>query len=339
MKITNASIILPTYANSIQVKKCINLILKSKGLNKKFEIEIVVIDDSPNNSVRKVVSTFSKKSDIKYIRPNENVGIAEARNIGVKNANHEIIINIDTDIEVLENTILLTINSLKMHKSAAMVGGNVYWKQGNVVSEMDRPRKHDRRINLGKTTYIEMLHGRYTAFYKSAFLSVNGYDSKLFGMQGEGVDLSIKFWRNGYPLVYDNKIKVHHVREGKVKKDSYLYHGWNKERTSKMFFSILVLIYKYNALDKEYSNWAKTINLESEKNFGKSSEFDIIASYARILDKISKSYNLIEKSRKNIPNVYDFKPYDVFSDKKMFIDCVKKSEKRMNRFYLKVFSS
>ena len=337
MKITNASVILPTYFNNNRVKRCISLILKSKGLDKKFKLEIVVIDDTPNNSVKKVISAFSDKVNIRYIKPKRNVGIAEARNIGVKNASYELIINIDTDIEVFENTLLSTINALKKHKTAAMVSGNVYWKQGNKVYEIDRPRKHDRRVKLGKTTYIEMLHGRYSAFYRQAFLNVNGYDSKLFAMQGEGVDLSIKFWRNGYPLIFNRKIKVYHIREGKVKKGSYLYHGWTKERTSKMFFSILTLIYKYNAFDKDCPNWAKTIHLESKRNFGKASEYDIISSLARILDKISKDFKAIEKSSKNIPNVYDFKPYDVFSEKALFRDCIKNAKKRVSSFYDKVF--
>jgi len=339
MKKTNVSVILPTYQNSNRVKKCITLLLKSKGLNKLFGLELVVIDDTPDSSVKKVIDNFSDSIDVKYIKPKKNVGIAKARDIGIRNSKYGLIINLDSDIDIEKNTIILTINALKEHKTAAMVSGNVYWKQGNKIYELDRPRKHDRRLKIGKTTYIEMLHGRYTAFYKQAFLNVRGYDSKLFAMQGEGVDLSIKFWRNGYPLVHDNKIKVYHNREGKVKKGSFLYHGWNAGRNSKMFYSILTLIYKYNAtnIDISKSNWAKTLNLESKINFGKSSEFTIISSLARILDKISRSYRLIEKSRRIIPNVYDFKPYDIFSEKKLFRDCVRTAEKRLSRFYSKVF--
>lgn len=49
----------------------------------------------------------------------------------------------------------------------------------------------------------------------------------------------------------------------------------------------------------------------------------------RIEFKISKSYSLIERSREKIPKVYDFKPYDVFSDKKLFLKCINKATKRL----------
>jgi len=60
-------------------------------------------------------------------------------------------------------------------------------------------------------------------------------------------------------------------------------------------------------------------------------------STARTVDEISKRYKLIESSRRIIPNVYDFKPYDIFSEKKLFRDCVRTAEKRLSRFYSKVF--
>ncbi len=333
-KPTGISVVIPTYNRPGQVSRCIMLLQGSVGLGERFVLEVVVVDDSPSDRVKRRVERLASKGTpgiaFKYIRPRKNAGIPHARNMGVKAASHGIIIATDSDIEVEKDTIINTLKTFEDSPEAAMVSGRVFWLGGAVDGKLDRPRKHDRRVRVGRTTYIEMLHGRYVAFRRQAFMSVGGYDGDLFPYQGEGPDLSIRFWRAGYPIVYNQSIKAHHL-SGYAKREKikspYLYHGWNLHRTALMFRSMLLYFYKYGGLDPMKSNWRKTISLESEKNFGDKSEYIILSSLSGTLDWIAANWKAIEGSRKKVPRKYDFKPYDVFSDRGLFMRCIKAAKK------------
>ena len=328
-KLQGASVVIPCYKRPAQVSRCIRLLLGSTGLGDRFGMQIILVDDSPDNKIKRRVESLSKEGipgvSFIYHKPRKNAGIAEARNIGVRLASNEIIIATDSDIEVEKESIHQTIKTFEKTRTAAMVVGNVYWLGGPADSKIDRPRRHDRRVRAGGVTYMEMMHGRYVAFRRSAFMKVGGYDPDLFPMQGEGPDLSIRFWRAGYPLVYNPGIKVHHI-SGYAKREKisspYLYHGWNMHRTALMFRSIMLYFYKYGCLEPGKSNWMATIALESKRNFGDKAEYIIISSLATTLDWVSKNHKKLEKSGKKIPKKFDFKPYDVFTDRKLFKKCI-----------------
>jgi len=119
MKKTNISVIIPTLGNPARVRTCINLILNNNGLNRLFKLEIVIIDNSSNNGVKRAISSLLGDWDINLIRPKKNLGIAESRNVGIRKAKYDLIIAIDSDIEVLPNTILSIINTFKRNKTFA----------------------------------------------------------------------------------------------------------------------------------------------------------------------------------------------------------------------------
>lgn len=331
-KMKGLSVVIPCYTKPNQVISCITHLLRSTGLGKEFSMEIIIVDGSPNRTVRKVYEKMSsnvpESVQLVYRKELNTGGIAGARNLGVSVSKNGIILAVDSDIEVEKDSVLRTIKTFKDHKNAAMVAGNVYWRGGPLDGKIDRPRRHDRRIKVGKTTYIEMTHGRAVAFLKSAFNRAGKYDETLFPMQGEGPDISIRFWRAGLPIVYNPEIRFHHLSGYKKgeKTKSYLYHGWNMKRTILMHRSMLLFMYKYGFLENKKSNWMKTISLECKNNFGMSSEYVIFSTLSEALDWIMENKKAIEKSKKKIPKKHDFKPYDVFTDKKLFMKAVKSSK-------------
>jgi GT2 family glycosyltransferase len=324
------SVVIPTYKKSGQVSRCLERIFLSDGLGTLFTLQIVVVDDSPDGDVKKMVERLRTKKppgvSFIYKKPGRDAGIAAARNVGVSLASNGLVIAIDSDILAERDAILQTLLAFERSPKAAMVIGNVFWTGGPLDGRLDRPRRHDRRMRIGKTTYAEMMHGRYVAFLKEAFSKVGGYDADLFPMQGEGPDLSIRFWRAGYPLVHDSKIRVRHLSgyaKGEKTGSRYLYHGWDIRRTALMFRSMLLYFYKYGSLDAGRSNWMRTIAMESKSNFGDKTGYMILSTLAGALKWISTNFDRIEKSKRKVPEKYDFKPYDVFTDMKMFKKCIR----------------
>lgn len=172
-------------------------------------------------------------------------------------------------------------------------------------------------LKRGNTVFIENIFSRYMATYKDVFFKVGGYDEKAFNMRGEGADLSVRYWRNGWPLVFEKSIKVYHVHEApssialRVKHPEWLIA---KDR--------LLLALKYNSLDSE-GNFAETMNMIFSK-FGKMGYFRILQGIGKNIDLICKNKDI--KARKA---EYDFKFFEVFSNKTLFQKALKESEKKL----------
>lgn len=316
----NVSLIVPSYERIDQTIQTVNFILNSNGLNKDFLLEIIISDSSPDDKLETVVKEkFSDK--VVYIKP-ERPGIAANKNAGAKVASHPILIFCDSDIEVEPNTIINTINSLNKNKTAAAIGGQVVWKNGEKNGTLDRPRKEDRIITINDTAYIEALYSRYFATYKKVFFDVGGYDEEVFNMRGEGADLSVRYWRSGYPLIYDESIIVHHVFDtegGIIRGVPHPEWGIAKD--------LLLLAYKYD-LSSENKNFTSVVKANFEKYLD-DGYYQIIEGIKNNLQFIIDKKPIIDEQKKNMKAKYNFKFLEIFSEKVLFKDCVSKAENQL----------
>lgn len=314
----NISIVLPCYNRIDQTIQTISLLLNSKGLEKEFLLEIIVSDSSSDNKLEIAVKEkFPNK--IKYLKP-DKPGIAANKNAGAKSASHSILIFCDSDMEVEPNTIINTINSLEKNKTAAGIGGQVVWKNGEGNGTLDRPRKEDRMLLVDETTYIEAIYSRYFATYKNVFLEVGGYDEEVFNMRGEGSDLSIRYWQSGFPLAYDSSIIVHHVFDtegGIIRGVPHPEWGIAKD--------LLLLAYKYDlsSNDKNFINSVKS-NFEKYPNDG---YFQIIEGIKNNLQFIIDKKPIIDEQKRNMKKKYNFRFLEIFSNQKLFNECISNAKK------------
>jgi len=303
------SVIVPCYKRISQTVKTIGLIFNSKN----FEGEVIAVDSTRDNSLKKALFKKFKNKDFSYLKP-KKIGISINKNRGAKKAKHTILIFCDSDIEIEKDTILKTIKALKKQKKAAALTGRVFWK---TKKTLDRPRKEDRMIKKGNTVFVENIFSRYMATYKDVFLKVGGYDEKAFNMRGEGADLSVRYWRNGWPLVFEKSIKVYHVHEAKesialrVKHPEWLIA---KDR--------LLLALKYDSLDSE-DNFAETMNMIFSK-FKKQGYFRVLQGIGKNIDFICKNKNIKAKKAE-----YDFKFFEVFSKKPLLEKALSRAEKKL----------
>lgn len=89
------SIIIPTYNE----KENVALLIKGlKSLLSDFEFEIVVVDDnSPDGTYKKVVEEFKKDKRVKAILREREKGLGTAILHGIKNSKYPIIVGMDAD--------------------------------------------------------------------------------------------------------------------------------------------------------------------------------------------------------------------------------------------------
>lgn len=92
-KLNNISFIVPVYNGEKYVSRCIDSILKCNFVN----FEIIVIDDGSIDHTARICKKYADcYSEVKYISQ-ENRGVSEARNLGLKIAKKEYITFIDAD--------------------------------------------------------------------------------------------------------------------------------------------------------------------------------------------------------------------------------------------------
>lgn len=316
------SVIIPTFKRVEQTVKTIQLLLASDGVGKEFDLEIIVSDSTPDESLHTAVSTRFGPNLI-YVRP-EKAGIAANKNAGVKAARHQILIFCDSDMEVEKHTVQNALDSLKQHETAAMVGGRVVWRGGPHEGEVDRPRPEDRMKLVGTTRYTEALYSRFIATYKDVFTAVGGYDEIIFNMRGEGSDLSARYWRAGYPLVFEESIVVHHVHEAPDSAALRVAHPeWGIAK------DLLLLGYKYKMFEDDYPAFAQTVAMNFTP-LGSQGTYRMLQGIGLNYDLIVAMKPALDAFRAHDAPAYDFKFLEVFSKAKLFEACVGASKQKLS---------
>jgi glycosyltransferase involved in cell wall biosynthesis len=126
------SVIIPVFNSSSTIEKSLSSVIRELKSNQ-LEWEIIVIDDGsiddPNVLIRKVLKEENCEKNIKYIKQ-ENRGVADARNVGLKLAKGDLIAFNDSDDEWLEGKLKAQLEILESDKNIDMVGV----KHGNPVS-------------------------------------------------------------------------------------------------------------------------------------------------------------------------------------------------------------
>jgi glycosyltransferase involved in cell wall biosynthesis len=316
----NISVVVPAFKRIPQTLRTLDLLLLSEGLGTNFNLELIVADSTPDDSLKDAVSArFGQK--VLYVKP-EKEGIAANKNAGAKAAHNPILIFSDSDIEPESSVLQEAINALQLNPKAAAVGGTVLWRGGPHDGEKDRPRIEDRMMISGNTTYIEALYSRFLATYKDVFIAVGGYDDNVFNMRGEGSDLSCRYWRTGYPLIYSEAIVVHHVHDVTDAAAVRVPHPeWGIAK------DLLLLGYKYDIFEtpacagRDFKNFPATVDIN----------FSLLGAegYYRMLQGIGRHYEdliaakpYLDAYRAADKPAYDFKFLEVFSNPEMFQQCI-----------------
>lgn len=313
----SASIIIPAYRRVEQTVETIRLLQASTGWNSLFHAEIIVADSTDDDSIKSAVNKFE---GVTYTKPT-SVGISKNKNAGAALAKHDVLIFCDSDIEVEPDTVLNTLQALINNPNVAGLTGQIKWRGGSASGTLDRPRTEDRMYDFGSVVYTEAIYSRFFATYKHVFESVGGYDDELFNMRGEGSDLSIRYWRAGFPLAYFEKIIAHHVHGVP---DSIALRIKNPQYD--IAKDLLLLALKYDLKETD-TNFVATIT----KNFhpyGDEGYASFVFGFINHKKLIAKALQLLDKHPLETPR-YAFKFLEVFSDEELLKTCIKTAQTRI----------
>lgn len=216
------SIIIVSYNTAQITVDCLKSIYKDKGL-KEIPFEIIIID---NNSHDTSVEEIKKYKDIKLIENKENSGFGKANNQGIKIAQGNYILLLNSDTIILHSAISQSLNWLSSHPEASICtaqllnkdktiqasGGffpnilnTITWSFGlddlPFVNKIIKPiHPHTPQFYTKDNFYLtdhrqDWVTGAFMLIRKSSLEPAKGFDETYF-MYGEEVELSYRIFKN-----------------------------------------------------------------------------------------------------------------------------------------------
>ena len=251
------SIIIVNYNSDNYLTRCIESINNSDI--KSINIEIIIVN---NNSFKTILNQKYKNLTLKIIENTKNLGYSKAVNIGVYESNFPIIITMNPDVVVENDTIANMYNYFNNHNSIGVLGCKVLnpdksfqlssrrrfptldlmlpylfklhsWGFRNRYNYMD--------ISANKAHGVDSVSGAFMMFYRHIYTLVDGFDERFF-LYFEDTDFCYKVIKKGYDVFYYPDSKIMHVKNGSRNYFNYLFIKLN------LYLSFFKFIYKYKLL-------------------------------------------------------------------------------------------
>ncbi len=172
----------------------------------KGNLEIIIVDQHSNDGTKEMIEN-QYSNDVKYIRLEENLGVAGGRNVGVKFAQYENLVFLDDDahfvsltaLTEIENTMNSCPNKIFAFQIRDIEGGLFHWPYSKKLLKQS-----------SETFVCNKYIGCGHAIKKSFFEQVKGYSEHMF-FGFEETELVMKmFGQNELPVLYVGKIEIVH---------------------------------------------------------------------------------------------------------------------------------
>jgi len=213
----SVSIIITCYNLGEYVEEAIDSIKKYPNNN---EYEVILVNDGSTDAKTNTILERIVLNDktIQYINQS-NLGLAKARNNGIKQAKGKYIIPLDADNKLRPEFIAKTISILDNSQDIDIVHGNAQ----NFGNKTD--------VWVCKPFYFpEMLLNNYidacAGFRKKTWEELGGYDENMPVMGFEDWDLWIRMGNSGCKFEYVNEIFFDY----RVRDNSMLADAWEKRK-------------------------------------------------------------------------------------------------------------
>jgi len=226
------SVVICTYNDPVDtLRSCIESVLRQR----RVEFEIIVVDSSDTDNIKRLTSILSEK--IRYVyAPAE--GLAFARNVGIKNTQYNIVAFTDSDCIANENWLEELCKPFDLFKDTAISSGKVIpiWPQKiPFFLKSDYARFSLSVLDLGdKPKFVEddqMIVGANFAIDKKKIEKMGFFDTRMGRksktlLSGEETELCSRVRKEGYKIFYSPEAVVYH----KISSNRLTYR-WMVKRT------------------------------------------------------------------------------------------------------------
>ncbi len=148
------SVIIPAYNEEKVIGKCLESVTNQDYAGK---MEIIIVNDGSTDKTAEIISKYP----VKLIDLKQNVGKANALNIGIKNAYGAILVFSDSDSYLASDAIRSLVKRLDECPDAQIVAGNVFVDESNRKGKLIRYfQMIEYRIEQDINRYLQSLSGK-----------------------------------------------------------------------------------------------------------------------------------------------------------------------------------
>lgn len=265
--IKKISIIIPTWNTADITKKCVQTINRFLPT-----AEIIVVD---NGSKDNTVEVVTKIKNVKIIKNGTNLGFSKANNIGLKSSTSDYVVFMNSDMELIDNSLIEMIDYLKNNKNIGIIGpkflnpdktpqASVFPPQTclNAFKEfwLGKKETYSKHIPKGKNpTIVSYISGGCIAVNKKYFEKIGKWNEKYF-FYFEDMDLCRQVTQNGKQIVYYPKCQIIHRHGASGHKLADSQNQWRRLIPSSKKFHGVLKHYLLNFIIWSGQKWQKLIH-------------------------------------------------------------------------------
>lgn len=183
-------VVVPCHNSDSTIEKCISSILESRNLN----FELIIVDDGSNTRLDLIKNNFP----VGVIKTSGNEGAGKARNLGTTGFKGNIVVFIDSDVQVLPDTLSLLVAPLLECTVQAAVGSYSRSRRNNFFETYKHyylAYRYSDRENL-----VNNFWSAICAVDFDAFMSLKGF-KQYSGAGPEDIDFGIALTAAGHKIV------------------------------------------------------------------------------------------------------------------------------------------
>jgi glycosyltransferase involved in cell wall biosynthesis len=204
------SVIVPTFGRPGEVRE----LLSGFAIQQFMDFEVIIVDGSPDNSLKNIAEEFKDKINISYIYE-KGMGISDSRNLGAEKARGDYLVFMDSDCIAAPDYFNTVSGFLagsridgftgpdKAHPTFSRVQKAINYA---MTSHFTTGGIRGQKIHIGKIH----LRGFNMGISKEAFLEIGGFSGLRVG---EDIDISLRFQQAGYSAVLMHDAFVYHKRK------------------------------------------------------------------------------------------------------------------------------
>jgi GT2 family glycosyltransferase len=192
--------------------------------------EVVVVNDGSTDASRKIAESYQ------YIRliNQENMGLSEARNTGIRESTGEIIAFTDSDCTADADWLTYLVARFQSSEFAAVGGPNLSPPDDSMVASCVAVSPGAPAHVLLDDEVAEHIPGCNMAFRREALETIAGFDP-IFRAAGDDVDVCWRLQNKGYKIGFSPAAVVWHYRRNTVRDYLKQQRGYGKAETLLFF--------------------------------------------------------------------------------------------------------